>query len=199
MWNDHHKAADARAAINESLTKLGLDYVDLYLIHWPATVQFGDLYIECWDALQQFKAEGLTTSIGVSNFNDSHIAALNGEVPALNQVEIHPRFAQRELRRQMEVRAIAVTSWSPLGRGDSFDDPVILTICEQTDKTPSQVILRWHLQQGLIAIPRSANRAHIAANAEVFDFELSADQMAAIDTLDSPEGRRGQDPITAVF
>jgi len=198
LWNDDHKPDRARMAINASLEKLGLDHVDLYLIHWPSTVLYGDSYIDAWNAMQEFKREGLATSIGVSNFNPEHIGRLDGETPVVNQVELHPTFAQVALRADMARRGIVVESWSPLGRGADLDNPVIAGIAQSVGRTTAQVIIRWHLQSGIVVIPKSVTPERIAENFAVTDFELTDDQMKAIDALDCGN-RIGGDPATADF
>lgn len=198
LWNDKHQKADAREAIETSLTKLGLDHVDLYLIHWPATVKYGDAYIEAWDALQEFKAEGLATSIGVSNFHQVHLDQLNGETPVINQVELHPTFQQAELRQLHQQRGIATEAWSPLGQSKDLSHQVIGTIAEKHLVTPAQVIIRWHLQLGNVVIPKSVTPERIAANFDVFGFELDDSDMTAIAGID--EGNRlGKNPEEADF
>jgi len=198
LWNDEHQPDKARVAINSSLEKLGLDHVDLYLIHWPATVCYGDSYIDAWDSLQEFKREGLATSIGVSNFNPEHLDKLRGETPAVNQVELHPTFAQVALRDEMTRRGIAIESWSPLGRGADLSHPTLLRIAADIGRTPAQVAVRWHIQSGIIVIPKSVTPDRIAENARSLDFELTDDQMAAIDAMDA-NNRIGNDPVTADF
>lgn len=198
LWNDAHKKADARRGIESSLEKLGLDRVDLYLIHWPATVKYGDAYIEAWDALQEFKAEGLATSIGVSNFHAHHLDAISGEVPAVNQVEVHPSLTQVALREECERRGIKVESWSPLGSGADLRNGELVDIAAGYGKSVAQVIIRWHLQHGLIVLPKSVTPARIEENFDVFDFELDADTMARIDGLDA-DNRCGSNPDTATF
>lgn len=191
---------DPRRALETSLANLGLDHLDLYLIHWPSVIAHGRAYVECWDALQEFAAEGLVTSIGVSNFNEEHLAELRGATPAINQVELHPTFTQPTLRAQLKHRGIPIAAWSPLGRARDLTQETIQEIAEAAGRTPGQVILRWHLQQGRVAIPRSSNPDRIAENLDVFDFELSDEQLALIDSLDSPDGRsRGMDPATIDF
>lgn len=198
LWNDMHKTDDARRGIETSLEKLGLDYLDLYLIHWPATVKYGDEFVQAWDAMQEFKAEGLVRSIGVSNFHPEHLDKLNGEVPVIDQVEIHPTLAQTELRSELDRRGIKVESWSPLGSGADLKNETIGAIASQLDKSVAQVIIRWHLQHGLIVLPKSVTPARIAENFDVFDFELSDDHMSTIDGLDA-NNRTGADPRTAEF
>ncbi|MGD7733170.1 aldo/keto reductase [Propionibacteriaceae bacterium G57] len=198
LWNDKHKAADAREAIETTLTKLGLDHLDLYLIHWPATAKYGDDYIEAWDALQQFRAEGLTRSIGVSNFNPEHLDKLNGAVPSLNQVERHPSFNRAELFGELKARGIALEAWSPLGNQrdpSDLDLPAVKQVAEQTGLSPAQVIIRWHLQTGDIVIPKSVTPSRIAENFDVFGVELSAEQVELLSGLDAGN-RQGGDPLT---
>ncbi|MDO5534528.1 MAG: aldo/keto reductase [Propionibacteriaceae bacterium] len=198
LWNDVHAKADVRRGIESSLEKLGLDHVDLYLIHWPSTVKHGDAYIEAWDALQEFKAEGLATSIGVSNFHAHHLDAISGEVPVVNQVEVHPTFAQVPLRTLCAERGITVESWSPLGSGADLGNPELAAVASELGRSVAQVIIRWHLQHGLIVLPKSVTPARIEENFSVFDFELDADTMARIDALDAGN-RVGADPDTATF
>jgi len=198
LWNDQHEPDKARVAINASLEKLGLDHVDLYLIHWPSPRVYGDSYVAAWDELQEFKREGLATSIGVSNFNPEHLDKLRGETPAVNQVELHPSFSQASLRDEMERRGILIESWSPLGRGADLTSDTVTQIADETGHTPAQVVIRWHLQHGLVAIPKSVTRARIEENGVVFDFELTPAQMLAIDGLNR-NARHGADPVTADF
>ena len=198
LWNDCHPKADARAAFESSLEKLGLDHVDLYLIHWPATLTYGDSYIEAWEALQEFKAEGLARSIGVSNFHVAHLDAISGEVPAVNQIEVHPTFAQVPLRAELARRGIAVESYSPLGSGADLGDPDLAAIAGDLGRSVAQVIIRWHLQHGFVVLPKSVTPARIAENFDVFGFELDADAMARLDALDAGN-RVGADPDTATF
>ena len=198
LWNDAHQTANARRGIESSLEKLGLDQIDLYLIHWPAVVKYGDDYVEAWDAMQQFKAEGLVRSIGVSNFHADHLDKLNGEVPVIDQVEIHPTLNQFALRAELASRGIAIESWSPLGSGDDLGNPVISEIAATLNRSVAQVIIRWHIQHGLVVLPKSVTPARIVENLNVFDFELDEGQMSRIDGLDSGN-RRGSHPDTAQF
>jgi 2,5-diketo-D-gluconate reductase A len=195
LWNSHQGRDPARRALANSLGRLGLDRVDLYLIHWPLPSR--DLYVETWRAFEELKAEGGTTSIGVSNFQRSHLQRLlteTGTTPAVNQVELHPYFQQRELCAYHAEHGIATEDWSPLGQGgEVLEDPAIVAIAEAHGRTPAQVIIRWHLQLGNIVIPKSVTPERIRSNIEVFDFELSANELSAIDELD--RGRRlGPDP-----
>ncbi|WP_459614439.1 aldo/keto reductase [Bordetella sp. 2513F-2] len=196
LWNDKHGYDEAMQAMDDSLRKLGLAYVDLYLIHWP--VAGSDRYLDAWRAMVAMKEDGRARSIGVSNFTQANLQRLideTGVVPAVNQIELHPGFAQPAMRTFHAQHGIATESWSPLGQGGVMRDPAIADIAQRHGKTPAQVALRWHLQNGLIVIPKSATPARIRANIDLFDFELSAEDMAAIDGL--PEsGRLGPDPET---
>ncbi|GAA1381287.1 aldo/keto reductase [Luteococcus sanguinis] len=198
LWNDSHKKDDARKAIETSLEKLGLDHLDLYLIHWPATKKYGDAYIEAWDAMQEFKAEGLTRSIGVSNFHAAHLDALNGATPSVDQVELHPTFNQAELRKVLDSRDITTEAWSPLGQSKDLEDEKIARIASELGVSPAQVIIRWHLQLGNVVIPKSVTPERIASNFDVFGFELSSEQMDAVNSVDSGN-RLGAAPEDADF
>ena len=199
LFNDDHGREQARRAFAASLERLETDYVDLYLIHWPVPSE--DRYVETWQALEEFHREGRARSIGVSNFNLEHLERLGREtetVPAVNQVELHPYHAQRELRAYQREHGIATEAWSPIGQGgDVLDDPAIGAIAESHDRSPAQVIIRWHLQSGNIVIPKSVTPERIAENFRAFDFELSDAEMAQIDGLDRGE-RLGPDPATFV-
>jgi 2,5-diketo-D-gluconate reductase A len=196
VWNDDQGRERTRRALERSLNQLGFDYVDLYLIHWPAPSQ--DLYVETWETLIELRDEGRTRSIGVSNFQVDHLERIveaTGVVPVLNQVELHPRLQLSELRRVHAEHDIATEAWSPLGRGRILDDPVINGIAESIGRTPAQVVLRWHVQLGNIVIPRSVNPSRIEENSRIFDFELDEDALRAIEQLDEGE-RIGPDPAT---
>jgi 2,5-diketo-D-gluconate reductase A len=196
LGNPDHKSGNVTAAFELSLEKLGLDYVDLYLIHWPMPAN--DRYVEAWGVLEGFAADERATSIGTSNFLVPHLERLIAEtetVPAVNQVELHPIFQQKELREFAAKHDIAIEAWGPLGQGkyDLFGMPTIKDVAAAHDKTPAQVVIRWHLQAGNIVIPKSNSRDRMRENFEVFDFDLSADELAAIAALD--ENRRvGGDP-----
>ncbi|HEY0258949.1 MAG TPA: aldo/keto reductase [Lacisediminihabitans sp.] len=196
LRNDHHKAGEAAGAFDRSLRMLGVDYVDLYLIHWPMPAN--DRYVETWRTFGTFAADGRARSIGVSNFLVPHLERLlaeTGTIPAVNQVELHPIFQQRELRRFQMEHGIRTEAWGPLGQGkyDLFGLPAIQDAAKAHDVQPAQVVLRWHLQTGTIVIPKSTSRERMTQNLDVFGFELDADEMAAIDALD--ENRRvGGDP-----
>ncbi len=191
LWNSDQGAANVRPALLESLQKLGLDYVDLYLIHWPTPAR--DLYVETWKELEKLREAGLVRSIGVSNFHIEHLEELRRHglsTPAVNQIELHPGFGQQELRNN----GIAIESWSPLGQGgDLLSDSTIKSIADAHEKTSAQVILRWHLQHGLIVIPKSVNDARIQENFNVFDFTLSDTDMRSIDALENGK-RLGPNP-----
>ncbi|ARP95464.1 aldo/keto reductase [Bordetella genomosp. 13] len=196
LWNDKHGYDEAQRAMDESLQKLGLAYVDLYLIHWP--VAGSDRYVDAWRAMVAMKEDGRVRSIGVSNFTKPALQRLideTGVVPAVNQVELHPGFAQRELRAFHAEHGIATEAWSPLGQGGSLHDETIAGIARKHGKTAAQVILRWHLQSGLIAIPKSVTPERIRANIDLFGFELTAEDVAAIDAIPD-SGRLGPDPET---
>ena len=199
LFNDDHGREQAQRAFAASLERLETDYVDLYLIHWPVPNE--DRYVETWQALEEVHREGRARSIGVSNFNLEHLERLGSEtetVPAVNQVELHPYLAQRELRAYQRDHGIATEAWSPIGQGgDVLDDPAIGAIAESHDRSPAQVIIRWHLQSGNIVIPKSVTPDRIAENFRAFDFELSDAEMAQIDRLDRGE-RLGPDPATFV-
>lgn len=196
LWNDRHGYDDAHKAMDESLGKLGLAYVDLYLIHWP--VAGSERFLDAWRAMIEMKEDGRARSIGVSNFTQANLERLidaSGVVPAVNQIELHPGFAQRDLRAFHAKHGIATESWSPLAQGGVAKDKTILELAQKHGKSPAQVTLRWHLQSGLIVIPKSVTPARIRENIDVFDFELSAADMAAIDGI--PDGKRlGPDPET---
>lgn len=194
--NSHHGYDAAREAFHASRRRLGLDVVDLYLIHWP--VPSRDRYVETWRALIDLQTEGLVRAIGVSNFTEAHLRRVvdeTGVTPALNQVELHPRLQQAQLRHVHSELGIATEAWSPLARGRVLDDPVITRIAEAHGRTPGQVVIRWHVQLGNVVIPKSVRPARIEENLDVFEFELGPDEMAAIQGLDASE-RVGPDPDT---
>src|SRR4051794_2562722 len=174
-WNDSQGRERSRRALEKSLERLGTDYVDLYLIHWPAPAK--DLYVETWEALVQAQSDGLANAVGVSNFQPAHLERIieaTGVTPAVNQVELHPRFAQSELRAVHERLGIVTEAWSPLAQGQVLDDPVIGRIAEAHGRSPGQVVLRWHIQLGNVVIPKSVTPERIAENFDVFSFELTA-------------------------
>ena len=195
LWNDRQGYDSALTAFERSLARLKLDYVDLYLIHWPSPAQ--NLYIESWKALIRLRQEGRAKSIGVSNFEPDHLQRIideTGEAPALNQIELHPRLQQRTLRAFHKQHHIVTEAWSPLGQGQLIADPLIGTIAARYGHTPAQVILRWQVQQGIAPIPKSASPERMSQNIDVFGFELALEDMALLDGLDSPSGRIGPHP-----
>jgi 2,5-diketo-D-gluconate reductase A len=194
VWNDRHGYDETLRAFDESLGLLGLDRVDLYLIHWPAPSQ--DRYVETWRALERIAAEGRATSIGVSNFEPHHIDRLlaeSGVTPAVNQVELHPWLPQAELRAYDAAHGILTEAWSPLARGRVLGTPVLDALAAKHGRTPAQVVLRWHLELGNVVIPKSVTPERIRENLDVFGFALDADDMAAIAGLESGE-RTGLHP-----
>lgn len=197
-FNDDHGYEQAKRALRASLERLEMSHVDLYLIHWPVPAH--DKYVETWKAFIDMRAEGVVRSIGVSNFQPAHlerIIAETGETPAINQIELHPYFQQRGLRHEHEQLGIVTEAWSPLARGKLLGDPAIEEIAAAHAKTAGQVVLRWHLQLGNVVFPKSVTPSRIEENFNVFDFELSATEMQAIDELDAGD-RIGPDPDTFV-
>ncbi|MFE6923130.1 aldo/keto reductase [Nocardia sp. NPDC057663] len=196
LWNAEQGFDSTLRAFDASMRRLGLDYLDLYLIHWP--VPSAGRYVDTFRAFQALKSQGRIGSIGVSNFRAIDLETLiaeAGETPAVNQIELHPTLAQRELRQYDDNHAIATEAWSPLGQGTLLENPTIVTLAKELDRTPAQVIIRWHLQLGNIVIPKSVTPSRIAENFDVFSFELDAQAMAAIDDLDTST-RVGGDPAT---
>jgi diketogulonate reductase-like aldo/keto reductase len=195
LWNDGQGHDQALRGFDSTLRKLGFDYLDLYLIHWPAPAR--DLYVETWKAFEALHASGRARSIGVSNFTVAPLERLARETtttPAINQVELHPRFQQPQLRAYHREHEIATEAWSPLRQGgEILQDPTITTIADNHGRTPAQVILRWHLQIGNVTIPKSVTPERIRENIDVFDFELSDEEILQIDDLDRGE-RLGPDP-----
>ena len=197
-FNDDHGYEDATKALDTSLERLGFDHVDLYLIHWP--VPSKDLYVETWRALIDAQKAGKARAIGVSNFKPPHLERIideTGVTPAINQVELHPYLQQGELRAFHEEHGIVTEAWSPLARGAVLDDPTLTGIAERVGRSPGQVVIRWHLQLGNVAIPKSVTPERIEENFAVFDFHLTEAEMAAIEQLDVGE-RTGPDPDTFV-
>ncbi|MCJ2053826.1 aldo/keto reductase [Methylobacterium sp. J-070] len=197
LWNDRQGRDEARRAFDESLKRLGLPYVDLYLIHWPCPQR--RLFVETWRTLIQVREDGRAKSIGVSNFTAEHIATLVGETgvtPAVNQIELHPHFQRSGPRADDARLGIVTEAWSPLGQGKELNDPAVVAIAEAHGKTPAQVVLRWQMQIGCVAIPKTARPARILENIALSDFELRADEMAQMAALDRPDGRIGPDPAT---
>jgi 2,5-diketo-D-gluconate reductase A len=200
LWNDRQGTESVFKACDESLKRLERTSVDLYLIHWPRPDM--DRYVETWRTLIRLKDEGKARSIGVSNFQPEHLERIIGEtgvVPAVNQIEVHPRFQQKALREAHAKHGVVTQSWSPLGQGTLLDDPTIVRIADKHGKTPAQAVIRWHLDLGLSVIPKSANAGRIRENLAVFDFALDGEDLAAMAALDRADGRVGPNPMTATF
>ena len=196
LWNSDQGTQSAFDAIDLSLEKLGLESVDLYLIHWPAPER--NSYRESWKALQQIQSDGKATSIGVSNFLVEHLEAIiadGGAVPAVNQIELHPALQQREVVEFSRANGISIEAWGPLGQGKYplFDEASVVEAAAAHGKTPAQVVLRWHLQNGNIVFPKSNSRERIAENLDLFDFELTDAEVAALSDLER-DGRVGSHP-----
>jgi 2,5-diketo-D-gluconate reductase A len=198
--NSKHEPDDARAAMDETLSQLGLDRVDLFLIHWPLPTLYDGDYVSTWKVMEEFKADGRARSIGVSNFQVDHLKKLAAEtdtVPAVNQIELHPYLLNEEVRAYGESQGIATEAWSPIAQGGVLDDPVITEIASAVDRTPAQVVLRWHIQRDSIVFPKSNTPERIEENFALFDFELDDDAMERITGLDRGEdGRTGPHPDT---
>lgn len=194
LWTSNLGRERAKAAFEESLSKLGLDYLDLYLIHWPVPKR--DLYVDTWKAFEDLRADGRVRSIGVSNFDEEHLNRLDAETettPAVNQVELHPRFQQRGLRAHHSLNGIVTEAWSPLAQGELFEDETIGAIADAHEKNAAQVMLRWHIQLGNVVIPKSVTPERMEANFDIFDFELTDEELERIGELDSG-GRIGPEP-----
>lgn len=198
--NGFHTPEDARRAFDETLKALEFDYVDLFLIHWPLPTLYDGDYVSTWKTLEEFTKDGRARSIGVSNFQVAHLQRLADQtdtVPAVNQIEVHPYFANDEVRAYGREHGIATEAWSPIAQGQVLDDPVVTRIAEATGKTPAQVVLRWHIQRGDIVFPKSVTLQRIKDNFALFDFELGAGDFEAISQLDKGEdGRIGPNPDT---
>jgi 2,5-diketo-D-gluconate reductase A len=198
LSNDSHDPDDARKAFQGSLDALGFGYLDMFLIHWPLPTRYGGDFVSTWRALEQCYREGLVRSIGVSNFQAHHLRRLHEECevpPAVNQIEVSPYLTQEELRSFCAQHQIAVEAWSPLARGRVLGEPPIVAMGQRFGKTTAQVVLRWHIQRGDIVFPKSVTPARIAENIDIFDFELSDDDMAEITALNRDQ-RTGPDPDT---
>jgi diketogulonate reductase-like aldo/keto reductase len=197
LWNDDQGYDATLRAFETSLAKLGLEYVDLYLIHWPLPSQ--DRYVDTYKAFEKLHADGLVRAIGVSNFLPEHLDRLIAEtsvVPAVNQIELHPHLQQRAVREYHAGQGIATEAWSPLGQGKGLlEVPAIVAIARKHDRTPAQVVLRWHLQLGNVVIPKSVTPSRIKENIDVFDFSLDDEDLAAISALNE-DRRLGPDPAT---
>jgi 2,5-diketo-D-gluconate reductase A len=194
LWNDDQGYDSSFAAFDSSLTRLGLDYIDLYLIHWPVPAK--GAYVDTWRALEDICASGRARAVGVSNFQPWHLQPiLDGRsvVPAVNQVELHPNLQQQEVRAFDRAHGIVTEAWSPLARGGVLADPVITALSRRHGKTPAQIVLRWHIELGNVVVPKSITLSRIEENIDIFDFALTADEMATIGRLDRG-ARTGPDP-----
>ena len=198
--NSFHDPDDARRAFEETLSEIGYDYVDLFLIHWPLPTLYDGDYVSTWQTMEEFKADGRAKAIGVSNFQVDHLERLAAEtdtVPAVNQIEVHPYFANEAVRAYGQEHGIATEAWSPIAQGGVLEDSTITRIADDVGKTPAQVVLRWHIQRGDIVFPKSVTPSRMQENFELFDFELSSTDMEEISDLDQGEdGRTGPHPDT---
>jgi 2,5-diketo-D-gluconate reductase A len=196
--NGFHKPDDARRAFDKTLEALASDHVDLFLIHWPLPTLYGGDFVSTWKVLEEFAREGRARSIGVSNFQTAHLERLAAEtdtVPSVNQIEVHPYFANEQVRAYGRDHGIVTEAWSPIAQGKVLGDPVINRIADARGKSPAQVVLRWHVQRGDIVFPKSVTPERIRENIELFDFDLDGSDMDAISALDKGEpGRRGPNP-----
>jgi 2,5-diketo-D-gluconate reductase A len=201
--NGYHEPDVARREFDRTLEELGMDHVDLFLIHWPLPTLYDGDFVSTWKTLEEFKADGRARSIGVSNFEIAHlerIAAETETVPVVNQIEAHPYLLNDEVRTYGESHGIATEAWSPIAQGEVLDDPVVNEIADSVGKTPAQVVLRWHIQHGNIVFPKSTTPARIEENFQIFDFELDDDQIARIAALDRGEnGRTGPHPESFAY
>jgi 2,5-diketo-D-gluconate reductase A len=198
--NGFHKPDDARRAFDKTLEALNSDYIDLFLIHWPLPTLYGGDFVSTWKVLEEFAGDGRARSIGVSNFQTAHLDRLAEEtdtVPSVNQIEVHPYFANERVRAYGSDHGIITEAWSPIAQGKVLDDPVINRIADARGKSPAQVVLRWHIQRGDIVFPKSVTPERVKSNFELFDFELDNSDMDAISALDKGEsGRNGPNPDT---
>ena len=198
--NGFHRRDDALRAFDQTLADLGFDYLDLFLIHWPLPTIDVD-YVETWKAMEEIYAGGKCRAIGVSNFNPHHLRRMFGETtvrPAVNQIEVHPYLTNDEVRAFDADHEIVTEAWSPIAQGKVLDDPAVVAIAETLDRTPAQVVLRWHVQRGDVVFPKSVTRERVEQNFALFDFELDQGQMATISGLDRGE-RTGPDPDTFAY
>ncbi|MGL5809058.1 MAG: aldo/keto reductase [Nocardioides sp.] len=198
--NSWHRPDDARRAFDRTMTEIGSDYLDLFLIHWPLPTLYDGDYVSTWRTLAEFVADGRAKSVGVSNFTPAHLDRVveeTGVVPVVNQIEAHPHFGNEVVRAATLAHGTLVEAWAPIGQGSSLTDPVVVEIAERLSRTPAQVALRWHIERGDIVFPKSMRRERMAENLAIFDFSLSADDMMAVTALDRGEsGRLGPDPDT---
>ena len=198
--NGAHRPEDARKAFEQTLTTLGFDYIDLFLIHWPLPTLYDGDFVSTWQTMTEFHRAGLARSVGVSNFQVPHLERLAAEsdlIPSVNQIEVHPYFDNAEVRAYGQAHGIVTESWAPLAKGKVLADPVITAIAADLGRAPAQVVLRWHVQRGDVVFPKSVTPTRIAENFSIFDFELDGAQMAAITKLDQgSQGRTGPNPDT---
>ena len=198
LSNDDHTPDAIRRAFEGTLSKLGSDHVDLFLIHWPLPTREDSDLLARWKTLEEFAADGRARSIGVSNFQVGHLERLAAEadvVPAVNQIEVHPYLGNAEVRAYGDAHGILTEAWSPIAQGGVLEDPAITAVARDVQRTPAQVVLRWHIQHGHIIFPKSTTPARVKENFDLFDFELAPAQMTALDGLDRGEtGRTGPDP-----
>ena len=203
LSNAFHEPQDAREAFDRTLSDLGFDYVDLFLIHWPLPTLYDGDFMATWRTLEDFHRDGRARSIGVSNFQIEHLEQLAAEtdtVPAVNQIEVHPYFTNEAVREYDREHGIATEAWSPIAQGGVLEDTAITQIAEKVDKTPAQVVLRWHVQRGDIIFPKSVTPSRMKENFELFDFELESGDMDMITALDRGEdGRTGPNPDTFAY
>jgi len=196
--NGFHEPDDARRAFDETLATLGFEYVDLFLIHWPLPTLYDGDFVSTWQTLEEFKSDGRARSIGVSNFQVAHLERLAAEtdtVPAVNQIELHPYFQNREVAAYGREHGIATEAWAPIAQGKVLDDPTLTEIAGRAGRSVAQVVLRWHIQRGNIVFPKSVTPERIRENFELFDFELAPADVETIDSLDRGEaGRDGPSP-----
>ncbi|MFF0466457.1 aldo/keto reductase [Micromonospora zamorensis] len=196
--NGFHRPDDARKAFDSTLAALKMDYIDLFLIHWPLPTLYDGDYVSTWKVLEEFQRDGRARSIGVSNFQVAHLERLAAEadvVPAVNQIEAHPYFTNDEVRAYGREHNILTEAWSPIAQGKVLDDPTVVDIAGQLDRTPAQVVLRWHVQRGDIIFPKSTTPKRIEENTRIFDFELDDTAMERITGLNKGEaGRQGPNP-----
>ena len=199
LSNASHRPDDARHAFYRSVSALGCEYVDLFLIHWPLPTQYDGDYVSTWQTLEEFYRDGRARSIGVSNFQPHHLRRLHTECeipPAVNQIEVHPYLTQADVRAFCAEHGIAVEAWSPLARGgELLREPAVVSIAGRVGKSPAQVVLRWHIERGDIVFPKSVTPARIRENIAIFDFQLSPDDVEVISALNRNE-RTGPDPDT---
>ena len=198
LSNGAHEPRDAHKAFDRTLSELGFDYLDLFLIHWPLPMLYDGDFVSTWKILEEFHNDGRARSIGVSNFQVEHLEKLAADtdtVPAVNQIEVHPYLTNEAVRSYGREHGIATEAWSPIAQGEVLDDPTIAQIAEEVGRTPAQVVLRWHIQRGDIVFPKSVTPARMKENFEIFDFELGSEEVDAISALDrGEEGRTGAHP-----